>query len=127
MTAAATLLAFTLVFLAAGSSVQTALKFLGHPRQMPMHCCASGRGIVRRDRAHNGCVVANRLLGKIVGVKVLLHPSPEFRPLIPKSVDHQLERTVARRLGQSQVEVAITVLAYSEVVDVCRHSLDTLA
>ncbi len=74
-----------ITFFAASSSVQTTLKFLGHSRQMPMHRCAGGRGIVRRDRAHNGCVVANRLLGKIVGVKVLLHPSPEFRPLIPQA------------------------------------------
>ena len=67
---------------------------------MPMHRCPGSRRVVRRNRADNGGVVANGLLGKIGGMKVLLHPSPKFRPLIPKPVDHQLKRAVARCLGQ---------------------------
>src|SRR5205823_1955203 len=67
--------------------VEAALEFLDHSRQVPMHRKPCAGGVVRRDGANDRGMVANRLLGKVGRMKVLLHPSPEFGELIPQTFD----------------------------------------
>ena len=63
-------------------------------------------------------MIADGLLRQFGSVKMLLHPSPQLRALLPQSFDDQLQRTVAGSLRKPQMKIAIAVLADAEIVDV---------
>src|SRR6267154_1148366 len=75
--------------------VKPALEFLDYSRQMPMHRDTRAARVVRRDRANDRRMVADRLLRQAGRMKVLLHPSPQLGALIPQSFDDELQRAVA--------------------------------
>ena len=60
-------------------------------------------------------------------MKVFLHSPPQLGALRPQTFDHQLERTITGSLGQSQMKIAIAVLADAEIVDVELHAPDGLS
>ena len=60
------------------------------------------------------------------GVEMPLHPAPELGALIPQSFDDQFQRTVARCLRNTEMEIAIGLLAYREIVNVRGHAHDRL-
>ena len=61
-----------------------------------------------------------------LGVKVLLHPAPQLGALIPQPLDHQFERSIAGRLGDAQMKLAVRLLANDEIIDVGGHARDCL-
>src|SRR5205823_3529199 len=65
------------------ATVQSPLEFTHNAAEVAVHRCSRTIGVVLRDRAENGGVVAYRLVRELVGVKVPLCATPELRPLIP--------------------------------------------
>jgi hypothetical protein len=94
---------------------------------MPVHRRARALGIMRSDGGNDGGVVADRALGKILRVEVLLNPRPQFGTLVPEAFDDKLERAVARRLRKAQVEVAVLRFARDEIVGARLEAFDALA
>src|SRR5208282_331803 len=106
---------------------QAALKLAHDPGDMAVHRRASRFRIARFDRAQYDHVVANGLARQVGGVKVLLQASPQFGALLPQPGDGELERAVAGRLGDAEMEFAVARLAYGEILDVGLHSLHAAA
>ena len=94
---------------------------------MTPHRGARTRCIVGGNRLDDGGVIANGLSRQVGSVKMLLHSPPQLGALRPQSFDHQFERTVTGSLGQSQMKIAIALLADAEIVDVGLHAPDGLS
>src|SRR6266508_3963286 len=104
--------------------VKTALKFAHDAREMPVHCGARALRVARCDGIENCRVIADRFPRKLRRMKMSLQAPPQFRALVPQPFDHKLQRAVARRLGDAQVEFAVARLARREIVDVPLHVQD---
>src|SRR5450755_1249513 len=94
---------------------------------MTPHCSARSACVAGGNCLDDGGVIADGLSRQFGSVEMLLHPPPQFRALRPQSFDYQLERAIAGGLGQSQVKVAIAVLAGAEIFDVRLHAPDSLS
>jgi len=114
-------------FLSLRRSFEAPLEFVYHTRDVTPHRGARSRCIVGGNRLDDGGVIANGLSRQVGGMKVLLHSSPQLGALRPQTFDHQLERTITGSLGQSQMKIAIAVLADAEIVDVGLHAPDSLS
>jgi hypothetical protein len=114
-------------FLRLRRSFEAPLEFVHHTRDVTPHRGARSRCIVGGNRLDDGGVIANGLSRQIGGVKMLLHSPPQLRALRPQSFDYQLERSVTGSLGQSQMKIAIAVIADAEIVDVGLHAPDGLS
>src|SRR5436309_13549698 len=107
--------------------VDATLKLAGDSCQMSVHRSACRVGVARSDRANDRCMVAQGLLGKFWGVKMVLHPAPQLRALVPQTFHDEMQRAIAGGLGQAQMEIAIALLAQGEIMDVKAHVVDRLA
>src|SRR6266536_599632 len=107
----------------AGSGVVVALEFALDACEMPVHRRPCGFGIATGDRRENGRMVAQRLLGELSRMEVLLGAPPHLGALVPQLGDDELERPVAGRFGETHMEVAVGGLARREVLELRFHLL----
>src|SRR5450432_2133327 len=105
-----------------GLAVHSTLEFADDARKMTMHCGASSLCIARGNRGQYRRVIMDGAARERLSVKMLLHPAPEFRSLVPQSLDDQFQRTVTGGFGDTEMKVPVRFLPNHEVVHVRRHA-----
>ena len=105
----------------APAAVDAALEFARDARQVAVHRCARGFGVVGGDRADDRIMILDRFKRQFGGVEMPLHAAPELGALVPQSGDDELQRAIAGRLGDAQMKLAVDRFALREIPDRSLH------